>query len=123
MDTNLHHGHRQQSSAASEIELCSIYATTQEILAAAANQADTCVARVAWCGGWRVEGVSPCIDIPIGGIGWNYGGSLIGYKTTTKKRLKVKQSRQTRVCLRFILRKQKQCVIDQWQGKWVAFLT
>ena len=60
---------------------------------------------MAWCGLWRVEGVSPCIDIRIGGIGWNYGGSLIGYKTT-KKKLKVKQSRQTRVCLRFTLQKQ-----------------
>ena len=35
-------------SVASEIEVCSIYATTQQIRAAAAKQADTCVARVVW---------------------------------------------------------------------------
>ena len=69
-------------SVASEIEVCSIYATTQEIRAAAAKQADTCVARVASCGLWRVDRVSSCTVIRIGGIGWNYGGSLIGCKTT-----------------------------------------
>ena len=46
-------------------------------------QADTCVARVArgvvsWCGVWKVEGVSPYVGVGIGGIGWNYGGPLIG---------------------------------------------
>ena len=50
---------------------------------------------------WRVEGVSPYVGIRMGGIGWNYGGPLIGSKTT-KKQLKVKQSRQTRVYLGFI---------------------
>ena len=49
----------------------------------------------------RVEGVSPYVGIRMGGIGWNYGGPLIGSKTT-KKRLKVKQSRQTRLYLGFI---------------------
>ena len=39
-----------------------------------------------------------------------------------KKQLKVKQSRQTRVCLRFILLKQVQNALDQWQGSWVRFL-
>ena len=39
------------ASAASEIEVGSIYPTMQEELrAAAAKQADTCVAGVAWCG-------------------------------------------------------------------------
>ena len=32
-----------------------------------------------WCGVvWDVEGVSPYVDIRIGGKGWNYEGSLIG---------------------------------------------
>ena len=53
------------------------------------------------CEVWRVGGVSPYVGIRIGGIGWNYGGSLIG-KKTTKKQLKVKQSRQARVYLGFI---------------------
>ena len=48
-------------SAASEIEVDSIYLTTQERRAAAAKQADTCVARVVTrgvgCGGRRE---SPC---------------------------------------------------------------
>ena len=66
------------ASAASEIEVCSIYSTMRELRAAAAKQADTCVAGVAWCWMWRVEGVSPYVGIRIGGIGWNYGESLIG---------------------------------------------
>ena len=66
------------ASAASEIEEGSIYPTMQELVAAAAKQADTCFAGVVWCGMWRVEGVFPYVDIRIGGIGWNYGGSLIG---------------------------------------------
>ena len=71
------------ASAASEIEEGSIYPTMQElraaaVRAAAVKQADTCVAGVAWCGMWRVEGTSPYVGIRIGGIGWNYGGSLIG---------------------------------------------
>ena len=69
-------------SAASEIEVGSIYPMMQELCAAAANKADTCVAGVAWCVMWRVEGVSPYVGICIGGIRWNYGGSLIGSKTT-----------------------------------------
>ena len=47
------------ASAASENEVDSIYCTMQELRAAAAKQADACVAGVAWCGMWRVEGVSP----------------------------------------------------------------
>ena len=50
-----------------------------------------------WCGVWRVEGVSPYVDIRLGGIRWNYG-SMIG-KKIDKNQLKVKQSRQTRVYL------------------------
>ena len=38
------------ASAASEIEVGSIYPTMQELRAAAAKQADTCVSGVAWCG-------------------------------------------------------------------------
>ena len=65
------------ASAASEIEVGSIYPTMQkEHRAAAAKHADTCVAGVAWCGMWRVE-VAPYVGVRIGGIGWNYGGSLI----------------------------------------------
>ena len=30
--------------------------------------ADTCVARMAWCGVWRVEGVSPYVGTRMGGI-------------------------------------------------------
>ena len=71
------------ASVASEIEVGSIYPTMQEELrAAAAKQADTCVAGVAWCGMWRVEGVFPYVGIRIGGTGWNYGGPLIGQQTT-----------------------------------------
>ena len=75
----MHHVHTRQSSAASEIEVCSIYATTQEIRAAAAKQADTCVARVAWCGVWRVEG-SPRTAAFVEGhrLELQYGGPLIG---------------------------------------------
>ena len=45
------------ASAASEIEAGSINPTMQELRAAAAKQADTCVAGVAWCGMLRVEGL------------------------------------------------------------------
>ena len=65
------------ASAASEIEVGSIYPTTKELRAAAAKQADTCVAGVALCAMWSVEGVSPYVGIRMGGIGWNYGGHLI----------------------------------------------
>ena len=59
------------ASAASEIEVGSIYPTMQEELrAAAAKQADKCIAGVAWRGMWRVEEVSPHVGIRIGGIGW-----------------------------------------------------
>ena len=71
------------ASAASEIEVGSMYPTMLGLRAAAAKQADnTCVARVVWYGMWRVEGVSPYVGIRIGGIGWNYGGSLMGQVTT-----------------------------------------
>ena len=56
--------------------------------------------RIAWCGVWGV-GVSPYVGVRMGPIGWNYGGPLIG-KKTTKKKLKVKQSRQTRLYPGFI---------------------
>ena len=65
------------ASAASEIEVGSIYPTMQELRAAAAKQADTCVAGVAWCGMWRVEEISPYVRSRTGGNGWNYGGSLV----------------------------------------------
>ena len=71
------------ASAASEIEVGSMYPTMLGLRAAAAKQADnTCVARVVWYGMWRVEGVSLYVAIRVGGIGWNYGGPLIGKKTT-----------------------------------------
>ena len=65
-------------SASSEIEVDSIYPTMQELRAAAAKEEDTCVAGVAWCGMWGMDGVSLYVGIHIGGIGWKYGGSLIG---------------------------------------------
>ena len=64
------------ASAASEIEVGFIYRTMQEFRAAAAKQADKCVAHVAWSDMWRVEGVSPYVGIRIGGIGWSCGRSL-----------------------------------------------
>ena len=89
---------------------------------ARAKQTDTtCVARVEWRVLWRVEGVSPCIDIRIGGIGWNHGGSLIGYKTT-KKQLKVKQSRQSRVCLRLSCKKRHNALSTNGRARGVRFL-
>ena len=67
------------ASAASEIEVGSIYPTMPELRAAAVKQADNaCVARVVWCGIWRVEGVSLYVGIRIGRIGWKHGGSLMG---------------------------------------------
>ena len=56
----------------------------QSLRAAAAKQADTCVIGVAQCGMWRVEGVCPYVGIRIGGIGWNYGGSLINWLKNDK---------------------------------------
>ena len=49
------------ASAASEIEVDSICRTLQELRAAAAKQADACVAGVALSVMWRVEGVSPYV--------------------------------------------------------------
>ena len=70
IDTNLHHGHRQQRvSVASEIEVGWICPTMQELRAVAARKPDTCVAGVAICGMWKVEGVFPCVGINIGGTG------------------------------------------------------
>ena len=67
------------ASATSEIEVGSVYLTTQGLRAAAAKQADTCVARVAWCGVWRVEG-SPRTAAFVEGhrLELQYGGPLIG---------------------------------------------
>ena len=75
--------------AASEIEnrgIGSTFPTMQEELRAApAKRTGTCVAGVAWCGMWRVE-ISPYhVGIRIGGIGWDYGGSLMGEKTQRTK--------------------------------------
>ena len=75
------------ASAASEIEVGSIYPTLQELRAAAAKQA-TCLA-CCWCGVvWdaKIGGISPYVGIRVlvGSIGWNYGGSLIGSKTARK---------------------------------------
>ena len=70
-----------RASAASEIDVGSICPTKKELRAAAANQADTCVARVALSGTWWVEGVFPHVGIDIGGIGWKYGGPLIAKKS------------------------------------------
>ena len=39
-------------------------------------QANTCVACVAGCGVWRVEGFFSYVGIRIGGIGWYIGRSL-----------------------------------------------
>ena len=49
------------ASAASKIELGSIYRTMQELRAAATKQADTCIVLLVWRGGvvWNVEGGSP----------------------------------------------------------------
>ena len=52
----------------------------QDLRAAAAKQANTCVAGVALHGVWRVEGVSPYAGIHIGDIGWKYGRPLIAQK-------------------------------------------
>ena len=54
----------------------SVYPTTQGLRAAVAKQADASVARVVVR---RVDGVSPCVGICLGGRGYeNYGGPLIG---------------------------------------------
>ena len=53
------------SSAAYEVEAGSICPTMRDLRAAAAKQADTCVASVALYGMWRVEGVSPYVGIHI----------------------------------------------------------
>ena len=71
-----------RASAASQIEVGSICRTMQELRAAAAKQADTCVAGVALYGMWRVQRVSPYVGINIEGIGWKYGGPLIAKKET-----------------------------------------
>ena len=80
------------ASAASEIEVDSICRTLQELRAAAAKQADACVAGVALSVMWRVTGVSPCVDMHIRGVRWTYGEPLIEKKTQVQ--LNVKQSRQ-----------------------------
>ena len=71
--------------AAPKCEVASIYPTMQELRAAATKQADTCVARMAWCGEWRVKRVSPYVGVRMGGVGWNYEGPLIGYKRKNKQ--------------------------------------
>ena len=65
----------------------------RELRAAAAKQADRCVAGVAWCGMWRVEGVFPYAGIRIG------GHRVVLYRIADwlkndKKLLNVKRSRQ-----------------------------
>ena len=107
------------ASASSEIEAGSICLTMQELRAAAAKQADACVAGVALHGMWRVEGVSPYVCIHIRGIGWKYGGPLIAKKTQIL--LKIKQRRQLADAPGLIRQKQAQCVLDHWQGSWGVF--
>ena len=85
-------------SAASEIEVGSIYPMMQELRAAAANKADTCVAGVAWCVMWRVEGVSPYVGICIGGDKVELWRIADWLKNDTEQ-LKVRQSRQLRCTL------------------------
>ena len=79
------------ASAASEIEVGSIYPTMLELRAAAAKLVDSaCVARVVRCG---TMGMTLFRVVPIGvgcggglpvrrhsyrGIGWNYGASMMG---------------------------------------------
>ena len=77
-DTNLHHGHRRQcvSCIRSRGRLDLPY-DDGGASRGRHRQTDTCVAGVAWCGMWRAE-VPPYVGIRIGGIGWNFGGSLIG---------------------------------------------
>ena len=92
----MHHGHRRQCVGCirnrGRLELSydadeagSIYPTMQELRAAAAKQADTCVAGVAWCGMWRVQGVSPYVGIRIGGIGWNHEWRIVDWLKNDKK--------------------------------------
>ena len=108
-----------RASAASEIDVGSIWPTNKELCAAAAKQADTCVAPVALSGMWRVERVSPYVGIHIGGIGWKYGGPLIAKNTQIQ--LKVTQRTRLVGAPVLIRLKQVQCVLDQWQGSWGAF--
>ena len=70
------------ASAASEIEVGSIYPTMEELRAGRREAGRyihvLLVSSVEWCGMWRVE-VSPYHGgIRTAGIGWSYGGSLIG---------------------------------------------
>ena len=58
--------------AASEIEVGSIYPTMQERRREAGRYVRC------WCGVWMVKRVPPYLIIRMGGIGWNYGGPLIG---------------------------------------------
>ena len=81
-----------RASDASEIEVGSIYPTRQELRAAAAKLADTCVTGVALSAMWGVEGVFPYVGSYIGGIGGKYGGPRTAKKTQI--RLKLKQRRQ-----------------------------
>ena len=104
------------ASAASEIEVGSICPAMQELRAAAAKQADMCVAGVALYGMWRVEGVSPYVGIHTGGIGWKYGGPLIAKKKLIL--LKVKQRRQLADAPGLIRLEQAQCGLDHRQGSW-----
>ena len=71
------------ASAASGIELDSIFPTMQELRAAAAKKEDTRVAGVALYGMWRVGGISPHVGIHIRGVGRKYGGPLIAEKKTS----------------------------------------
>ena len=76
---------------------------------------------MAWCGVWKVEGVSPYVGIRLGGIGCNYGGPLT--KNTTK--ISWKSSRVDKVgCTCAVsCQKQVQSALDQWQGSWGVFFT
>ena len=108
------------ASAASEIEVGSIYPTMLELRAAAAKQAaNTCVARVVWCGMRRMDGLAVRrhsyrghrMDI------WR----IFDWLTNDKKQFKV---RVDKLACPWALFGQKQvrCAVNQWNGSWGMFL-
>ena len=117
-DTHLQHGHRRQSSAASEIEYAQSMQRRKKIVRPPRRRQIRVllVWRDVGCGG---EGSLPVHR-------HSYRGHRVELWSISdwpqnQKQLKVKQSRQTRMCLRFILLKQVQYALDQWQGSWVRF--
>jgi len=81
------------------------------------RQIYTCVARMPWCGGWRVEGGR---GLPVRRHSYGaHTGELCrasDWLKNDKKRLKVKLSRQLGCIWASSGRKQVQCALDQWQG-------